>query len=106
MKRLSMFHGTAPSHAPRQIAANSRQRLEGRKHRSEVIRERTREARLGAVGMQETEPRRVEEVSTQPGHGGSAIQHVASERVSDERQMGPDLVEDTGGDLDLDQRET
>ena len=45
-------------------------------------------------------------MATQPGDGGSAIQHVASERVSDERQMGPDLVEDTGGDLDLDQRET
>ena len=55
--------------------------------------------------MGEGQPRRVEEVAVEPREQRTAVELVSHKRMSDEGEVGADLVHHAGGDLDLQQRE-
>ena len=79
--------------------------VEAVQHGREVFRKRALEARPGAIGVRETEPRRMQEMARQPRQLWTAVPRISGERMSDEREMRADLVQDAGCDLDFDERE-
>src|SRR5438309_11108446 len=82
--------------------ASSTQRLE---HGGQVLRERALVARARPVRVREREPGGVEEMAGEPRQLGAAVQRVAGERMPDECEVRPDLVQDPGSDLHFHQRE-